>query len=324
VIGITTTVPVEIVFAAGLTPVDLNNLFITSDRPKELIAYSEAMGFSSNICAWIKGIFSIVINRGIKKVISVTGGDCSNTIALGELLARRGVQVIPFEYPYDRNRDRLWAEMDRLRKDLKTEWDSIIKTKSRLDRIRTKLKRLDQLSWQEGVVTGAENHLFLVNSSDFNGNPEQFEKDLDHFLFNTAKREPIKFQIRLGYLGVPPIFNGFYEFIESLGARIVYNEVQRQFSMPFDHKEIVDQYLEYTYPYGIGGRIKDIKLAVKQRRLDGLIHYTQTFCHRQIYDMMIREDVDLPVLTLEEDQPGHIDARTATRIETFIEMLNHQ
>jgi len=321
VIGITATVPVEIVFSAGLKPVDLNNLFISSGNPQELVSQAEAAGFSHNTCAWIKGIHSTVINHEIKHVIAVTGGDCSNTIVLGELLARRGVNVISFEYPLNRERAALWAQMDRLRQGLATTWNDIKKTKPRLDRIRGKLKRLDQLTWHENVVTGSENHLFLVSSSDFNGDPESFEKDLDQFLSMAEKRTPMKDAIRLGYLGVPPIFNRFYEFIESLGARVVFNEVQRQFSMPYDHEDIVDQYLEYTYPYDINGRLRDIEQAVIERQLDGLIHYTQTFCYRQIYDIIIRKDLSIPVLTLEGDRPDLVDGRTSLRIETFVEML---
>jgi len=141
------------------------------------------------------------------------------------------------------------------------------------------------------------------------------------FLSATGKREPAKNEIRLGYLGVPPILSRFYEHIESLGARVIFNEVQRQFSMPFDHKDIVDQYLEYTYPYDMDGRFSDIKKAVEERQLDGLIHYTQMFCYRQIYDIIIRNDLSIPILTLEGDRPGQIDGRTALRIETFVEML---
>ena len=156
-IGITSTIPVEVVFAAGLTPVDLNNIFITSENPKKLIAYSEACGFSHNTCAWIKGIYATVINRGIKEMIAVTGGDCSNSIALGELLARKGVDVIPFEYPQDRNRDKLQHQMDVLSRRLGTSWAEIKKTKSMLDRIRSNLHRLDEMTWKENKVTGFEN-----------------------------------------------------------------------------------------------------------------------------------------------------------------------
>jgi len=321
IVGITSTIPVEIVYAAGLKPVDLNNLFITSEKPGKLIAQAESAGFSHNICAWIKGIYSIVINHGVKRVIAVTGGDCSNTTALSELLTRRSVRIIPFDYPQNRERAPLMEQMERLKQSLSTDWAHIKRIKSRLDRIRAKLRELDRLTYGKNVVTGFENHLFLVNSSDFRSDPDLYENELDEFLLEAGEREPKKNEIRLGYLGVPPIFNQFYEHIESLGARVVFNEIQRQFSMPYEDQDIVDQYLNYTYPYKIEGRIEDIKKAIKERGLDGLIHYTQTFCFRQIYDMILRESLSLPILTIEGDGPGNIDSRTAIRIETFVEML---
>jgi len=322
-IGITATIPVEIIFAAGLRPVDLNNLFINSDQPKKLISQAEAAGFSHSICSWIKGIYATVFNNDIKEVIAVTGGDCSNTIALGELLARKGVKVTSFEYPFNRDREALLVQMEKLRKSVSTTWSKIEAAKARLDRIREKLKRLDQLSYRKNIITGFENHMYLVSSSDFNGDPDEFENNLDNFLIAARNREPAKYEIRLGYLGVPPIFSQFYEYIESLNARVIFNEVQRQFSMPFEKEDILDQYLEYTYPYDINGRLRDIEQAIYERKLDGLIHYTQTFCYRQIYDIVLRESLPVPILTLEGDTPGSIDSRTALRIETFVEMLKN-
>jgi len=234
------------------------------------------------------------------------------------------VKVIPFEYPLDRNREALLAQIEKLRETLSTTWPEIATARSRLHSIRVKLKRLDELTFHKNVVTGFENHLFLVSSSDFGSDPDEFEKRLDQFLVETGKRVPREGEIRLGYLGVPPIFSGFYETIESFGARVVFNEVQRQFSMPFDHEDIVDQYLEYTYPYDINGRVRDIEKAIKERNLDGLIHYTQTFCYRQLYDIVLRESLPVPVLTLEGDRAGEIDSRTAFRIETFVEMLGNK
>ncbi|HOP46209.1 MAG TPA: 2-hydroxyacyl-CoA dehydratase [Desulfobacteraceae bacterium] len=321
-IGITATIPVEIIYAAGLKPVDLNNIFITSKNPKILLSQAEAAGFSHNICNWIKGIYATVLNSGIKTVIAVTGGDCSNTIALGELLHRRGVEVISFEYPLDRSRDALEGQFEKLRKAFSTTWLEIEGARSRLQIIRKKLRILDELTYIGNVVSGLENHTFLVNSSDFEGNPDEFEDKLDKFLIEAKQRKPRKEEIRLGYLGVPPIFSQFFEFIETLGARVVFNEVQRQFSMPFDKKELVDQYLEYTYPFDINGRIQDINQAIQERELDGLIHYTQTFCYRQIYDIILRESLKIPILTLEGDRPGPIDSRTALRIETFVDILS--
>ena len=321
IIGLTSTIPVEIVFAAGLKPVDLNNVFVSSDKPEKLITQAESAGFAPNICAWIKGIYATVLNHDVKRVIAVTGGDCSNTIALAEVLTRRGVEIIPFDYPPDQNRDLLMAQMEKLRRALSATWSDIRAAKRRLDQIRIKLMELDRLTFQENVVSGFENHLFLVSSSDFKSDPDQFEQELDAFLGEAKHRKKRKEEIRLGFLGVPPILSDLYDRIESLEGRVVFNEIQRQFSMPYGDEDIVEQYLHYTYPYHMKGRIEDIKRASKERSLDGLIHYTQTFCFRQIYDIILRESLSVPILTLEGDRPGGIDSRTAIRIETFIEML---
>ena len=176
-VGITATVPVEIILAAGLEPIDLNNLFIASEFPDPLVTQAEAAGFSYGICAWIKGIYTTVLNHDIKDVICVTGGDCSNTIALGELLLRRGVRVISFEYPLQGGRGRLMSQMENLAEALSTTWSQIERKRVRLDRIRAKLKKLDRLTYHGNVVTGLENHLFLFSSSDIRGNPETLPRD---------------------------------------------------------------------------------------------------------------------------------------------------
>ncbi|RJR17472.1 MAG: 2-hydroxyacyl-CoA dehydratase [Desulfobacteraceae bacterium] len=320
-LGLTATVPVEIILAAGLIPVDLNNIFITSESPSRLVSSAEAQGFSHGVCSWIKGIYSAVFEQEINKIIAVTGGDCSNTIALGEVLDSRGIDVIHFSYPLSRRRADLEKEMENLRLILSASWNEIYRIRSRLESIREKLSLIDYLTYRDNIVTGGENHFFLVRSSDFGGDPDGFEKELDEFLELARKRIPMTEEIRLGYLGVPPIFSGLYEKVESMGARVVFNEVQRQFSMPCSRGDMVDQYLAYTYPYSVEGRIKDITHAIEERSLDGLIHYTQTFCYRQLYDILIRERLPIPVLTLEGDKPGPLDSRISLRLETFIEML---
>ncbi len=320
-VGITTTVPVEILFAAGLSPLDLNNLFITSPSPASHLDLAERAGFPHSTCAWIKGIYSVTMKERIQTVVAVVGGDCSNTVALAEVLEKRGIEVIPFQYPYDRDPARLQGEMETLITRFSTSWKEIEKARIRLDRIRAKLSELDRLTYEENKVTGYENHLFLVSSSDFGGDSDKFESRLDSFLAMAKGRSPMREQVRLGYLGVPPIFSDIYDRMEQLGARVVFNEVQRQFSMPFETTDLVERYLLYTYPYGTDARVADITKEASVRGLDGLIHYTQTFCHRQISDIIFREEIDLPMLTLEGDRPGEVDARTFFRIETFVEML---
>ena len=141
-IGITSTVPLEIIFAAGLSPVDINNIFIESEDPESLVTQSESAGFSSNICAWIKGIYSTVINHGIRRVVAVTGGDCSNTIALAEIMSLKGAEVVPFDYPSSQDRDSVEKKLDVFRKTLSASWGDVKKEKKRLDKIRKKDKKV--------------------------------------------------------------------------------------------------------------------------------------------------------------------------------------
>ena len=103
VIGITTTVPVEVLLAAGCKVIDLNNLFINSDHYASYIDLAERDGFPKSLCAWIKGIYGACIQNGIKDVIGVVEGDCSNTKALIEVLESKGVNVIPFGFPHSHN-----------------------------------------------------------------------------------------------------------------------------------------------------------------------------------------------------------------------------
>src|SRR4030042_3748374 len=103
VIGFTTTIPVELVFAAGYEPCDLNNIFITDENPMRYIERAERDGFPKSLCNWVKGIYGVVMERGVDAVITVMEGDCSNTQALAEIFKHRGIRTIPFAFPYDRD-----------------------------------------------------------------------------------------------------------------------------------------------------------------------------------------------------------------------------
>ena len=108
-----------------------------------------------------------------------------------------------------------------------------------------------------------ETHLWLVNSSDFNGDPADYENRLDDFITEAENRKPIESDFRIGFLGVPPIIIDLYDFLLEKKVNVVFNEIQRQFSMPYLDENIVDQYLRYTYPYSIFDRLMDIKIEIK-------------------------------------------------------------
>jgi len=321
-VGITTTVPVEVIYAAGWAPVDLNNVFITDENPRVLVEEAELAGYPRNLCAWIKGIYSIVLKRrDIRTIIAVTQGDCSNTHALMETLQLAGVEVVPFAYPYDRDPDLLRLQMEKMMSFFGVSWRRVRETKERLDRVRGKVWELDRLTWEENRVGGWENHLYQVSCSDFNGNPEKFGTEVAGFLEEARTAPAREGELRLGYIGVPPIVDDLYDYLEERGARVVFNETQRQFTMPFNTDDPVEQYRLYTYPYGIFYRLEDICREAARRKLDGIIHYAQSFCFRQIEDLIVREKLDLPVLTLEGDKPNRLDARTRMRLDVFLDIL---
>lgn len=321
-IGITTTVPMEVIYAAGCIPVDLNNVFITDPNPGALVEEAELAGYPRNVCAWIKGLYSTALKSGdISTIIAVTQGDCSNTHALMETLQLAGLEVIPFAYPFDRDRDLLKLQIEKLMDRLGVGWNDVNHTRERIMCIRRKVWEIDRLTWEENVVSGWDNHLYQVNCSDFERDLNAFEQRVENFLAETEGTRSSGKELRLGYIGVPPIVDDLYDYLEERGARIVFNETQRQFSMPFENADMVEQYRLYTYPYGIFFRLQDIQREVERRKLDGIIHYAQSFCYRQIEDLIIREKLKLPILTLEGDKPNRLDARTRMRLDAFVEML---
>ncbi len=320
-IGITTTVPVEAIFAAGHTPVDLNNVFVTHPDRRGLIEQAETAGFPSTTCGWIKGIYAAAHRIGVDAVIGVMSGDCSNTQALLEIWQYEGLRTIPFAYPYDRDPRALSAEIDRLCEHLGTSRARAENEKVRLDRVRALTLEVDRLTWEEDRVTGFENHLYLVCASDFEGDPEAYARRLEAFLGEARSRPPRDEPVRLGYVGVPPILEGLYDLLEELGARVVFNETQRQFSLPYLGEPLAEAYRHFTYPYDVFARVDDIRREISRRRIQGIVHYVQSFCFRQMEDMILRKTLGVPVLTLEGDRPMAVDARTRTRIESFVEML---
>ena len=320
-IGITSTIPVEAVFAAGKRPLDLNNLFVGNEEPEQYIRIAEAEGFPANVCAWIKGIYGVIKKHKIRRVIGVYGGECSNTHALFEILESLGLEIHAFSYPYRRDKSELKRGLVRFCRELGTTLGDAEKVKKDLASVREKVRRVDELCYREGKATGWENHLWLISTSDFGGDYRKYDKEITAFIREAERRKPVQEKIRLGYAGIPPICGDIYSATEERGARIVFNEFQRQFSMPYETKNLVQQYSLYTYPYDIFFRIEDIKKEIARRQLDGLIHYVQSFCFRGIQDRILRESIDIPILTLEFDRPGQADGRTIMRLEAFLEMM---
>lgn len=323
VVGFTTTIPVEIVFASEFKPCDLNNVFITDSNPMRYIEKAERDGFPKSMCNWVKGIYGVVMESHIDTVIAVIEGDCSNALALSEILSYKGVRVIPFAYPYDRDRKVLKREIEKLIDELSADIKVLAVVEKEIELVRSNLALIDRMTWHDKLVTGQENHMWLVCASDMMGNYKNYNVMAEEFIKNVKTRRKIK-GISIGYIGVPPILLDLYGFCESIGAHVVYNETQRQFSLPHSSKDIVKRYLDYTYPYSIFYRIEDIKKEIKRRSIKGLIHYVQAFCHRVMEDVILKDALDVPIMTIEGEVPKRLDARTKLRIEAFIEILENR
>jgi benzoyl-CoA reductase/2-hydroxyglutaryl-CoA dehydratase subunit BcrC/BadD/HgdB len=200
------------------------------------------------------------------------------------------------------------------------------KVRRKLQPARDQAYKLDELTWKDNKVSGKENHLWLVSASDFNGDVKKYQSGLRTLIESCASRPPYpESETRLAYIGVPAIFAAeLYPFIENHCARVVFNEVQRQFAMPEPGASLAEQYTNYTYPYSIHGRISDIKIQIQTRRIDGIIHYVQAFCHRGIGDMVFRNAISLPMLTLEGNADFFLNNHVKTRIEAFLDMIQRR
>ncbi len=368
-IGITTTVPIEVLIAAGYNVIDLNNIFISTEMYANDIERAERDGFPKSSCAWIKGIYGACIRCGISEIVGVTEGDCSNTKALSEVLKRRGIKVYNFSYPLEHTLSNVTSEINRFMESFAVTAEKVEAVRKELNEVRHYAKIIDELTFIENKATGFENHISqitlsdFVTLSDFRSKPDlgtdtsscnKFKKDIiggfvadsipgnnstpiNNFESNATKckdrllgriyeirhRTPISNRLRLGYIGVPPMTCDIYSYVEKFDSRIVYNEVQREFAFPraSNAQNVYEQYYDYTYPYDLTFRLKEINKQIELRRLDGIIHYTQSFCHRAIEDIVIKEAVNIPVLTIEGDKSNCIDSRTKLRIEAFLDML---
>jgi benzoyl-CoA reductase/2-hydroxyglutaryl-CoA dehydratase subunit BcrC/BadD/HgdB len=322
-IGITTTVPIEVLLAADYQPVDLNNIFITDKSPERLVSIAERAGFPLNCCSWIKGIYGVCMDSGIENVLCVTTGDCSNTIMLMEVLRLKGLKVIPFAYPDKPNTQKMQQTLEILAETLGTSLGAADKVRIKLEPARNLAFKLDELTWKEGVVSGGENHLWLVSTSDFNQDHQKYEQELQELIDQCQQRQPFpREELRLGYIGVPSVYGKeLYAYLETQGARVIFNETQRQFAMPQPGNSLAEQYSNYTYPYSIHERVKDITAEISRRRLDGIIHYVQAFCHRGIGDIIFRHSLKLPILTLEGNDDFFLTNHIKTRVEAFLDML---
>jgi len=183
--------------------------------------------------------------------------------------------------------------------------------------------QIDDLTWSEGLVTGWENHSSLLNTSDFNGSHIRYCDEARQLLLTASQRRPYSSDsVRLACVGTPSLFAwDLYHFLESEGAHVVFNETQRQRAMPNPGQSLAEQYANLTRPYLISHRLRDITAELKARRVDGIIHYNQAFCGKEIPAMLLRRTAGVPAITLDGNDEYALGKRMKARLRNFLEVV---
>ncbi|MDZ7815485.1 MAG: 2-hydroxyacyl-CoA dehydratase family protein [Planctomycetota bacterium] len=321
-LGITSTIPSEIILAAGHSLLDLNNAFVASGDPRTLVHHAHEQGFPATCCGWIKGMYSAVRELvQVDGIVAVTGGDCSNTLALAQTFESEGVKIYSFSYPAERDAKLLRDEMARFAELLGTDLVEAQKVRKMLRPVREGLQKLDN-ALAEGRLSFADYHEIALDSSDFGGDVEKYSTRVFELVERSERAQPRTDGVPIALLGVPPIITDLPELFEKFGLRVVLDEIPRQFTMPHWQGSLEQQYLAYSYPYGMNFRVQDIGRQCAKRGVKAVVHYTQTFCFRAIEDIVLRRELELPILTVEGDEPRAADARLRLRLESYSEMLH--
>lgn len=329
----TTTIPVEVLLSADIKPLDLNNIFVNSKNPEKLVENAEIFGFPRSCCSWIKGMFSVLSKNNfyndIDIFIAVTEGDCSNARVLAEVIAIEfGIETYIFNYPQSRSYKDISSEIERFRSFFGISKKDMELSRMRLKPLRKTLRKIDELAYKKpGLISNKSYHEIMVSSSDFKGDPASFEEETKGILNCLKKKKFLpSYSPTLAYCGVPPAIP-IHSFFDKLNIPVTFNEIQCEFAMTEEHDSVIDQYMSYTYPYSAIYRFSKFAERIKKRPVDGIIHYVQSFCHRQIEDIILRKTlkskrISLPVLTVEGDKPyKKISGNIRTRLEAFSETL---
>jgi len=324
--GITGTLPIEVLLAAGHHVVDLNNLFVGAPSPERLLDDAHRLGFAPTQCAWTRGIVGAALTEhAVDEVVVVARGDCTqNRLLLDLVPALGGPPVLPFEFPPEAGDvARMRREIERFAARVGVTWDAVAATYERLRPLREALTEIDRRTWDRPTVSGHENALILVRSTDLGGDPPAYERDVADLLQAARTREPATWARRVAFFGVPPIVSDVHDYLEARGAKVVLNETQRDFAQLEPADTIERQYaLCYAYAYSIHDRLARFVPEARRRGADGVVVYLQSFCHHNAeLEAVERALTGLPFVVLEADRPSVVDAASRLRLDAFLASL---
>lgn len=317
-IGIFSTLPIEIIYAAGMQPVDVNNLFVGHENPAYLVGLADKAGVPRTVCAWTRGLFGATMHERLETVVAVLQGDCSNNTGLAWCLEQVGVRVIPFRYPLanQKREAALVREMENLAAELGIRLKEVEPIFKAFRPIRSKLALLDR-RMAEGTISAAKARLLLLTSTDMAGDPVEYLRTVSSAL-NEPQVAGGSGRLRVAVYGVPTVFTDLYETLDA-SADVVLCETERDFAMIPEACTLTEQYLRYCYPYGAAKRLERFVALAQERGVEAIVRYQQSFCHHNLEGPVVDAALQRwPNLVVEGDLPGPLSARDRLRLDAFL------
>jgi len=301
-------VPPELLYGCGQTPLDLNNAVPTSECVPR-----------GKLCAWT-ATWRDALLRGdlrVDRLVVVAGGDCHNALVDGQRVAARGVPTHYFFYPFDGDE----AEMEDQLGQLEAFLGGIVDQAAllRVADIKDLCVRLDVERCRRRVL-GSRAFDHLIQLCDLGGDPIRFEASVRRALEDLPGEVP---RTRIALVGVPPIYPDFHRVCEGYGLQVVFDELPWEFARVGGRtlRTLARNYAGYTFARDLEHRFGKLEEELGRRRVEGVVHYTQYACHHVLEDDMLRERLDLPVLTVQGDLPRRCPEQERLRLEAFAELL---
>ena len=307
-VGITALVPPELVYGCGQTPFDLNNVVPTSECVPR-----------GKLCAWTATWRDMLLRGDLRvdRLVVVAGGDCHNALVDGQRVAERGVPAHYLFYPFDGVVEEMHRQLASLEAFLggMTDLDAPV----RVGEVKDLCLELDAARC-EGRVLGSTAFDHLVQLCDLGGDVDRFRSSVRRALEGRPDHVPAT---RIALVGVPPIYPDFHQVCEGYGMQVVFDELPWEFARLGGRtvETMARSYAGYTFARDLEHRFAKLGRELARRRVEGVVHYTQYACHHVLEDEMLRERLDLPMLTLQGDLARACPEQEKLRLEAFAELL---
>lgn len=309
-LGITALVPAEVIYACRENAVDLNNF----------VPFSEFQP-DDKLCAWSAIWRELILRKEVEidKLVVVAGGDCYNALVDGEKIELSGIPTLYFIYSFNRDIRLMEENLDSL-----VEFAGGIKNEKAFGEIadlKQRAMEIDSLR-TEGKLSSIKAFEIEISGSDLMGSPDKYGKAIE-----ALEEEDVDFDYRVAILGIPPIYKGFHEFLQSTGLHVAYDEMPFEFIRHSGRNlgEVAESYVNYTFAGNIWRRMEFVEKQLKERNIDAIIHFQQFSCHHKLEDIILRERFadreGYPYITIEADLPGSTPEQARLRLEAFAERL---